>query len=206
MRKDAPVDAAEKERRAEKKEARGDQLTPFRRVLAVLLMLVLPAQLILRVTSLTALLWGAALAVIGASLFAPDIAGLFAGLLTGILWPASKGERRPMYGIPESHAAAHRYSQAREAYEDIIREYPREAKPHVELIKIAFLQYRDEGMARSYLDRATATLADPDGRGAVQKVFDALAADHHHVKPPPRVVAYHASTREQELPKDHVPD
>ncbi len=198
---------AEKERRAERKEARGERLAPGRRTLAVLLLLILPAQLLFRVESLTAVLWGAALLVIGVVLFAPDLAGFSAGLLTGILWPSSHAdETRPMYGIPESHAAAHRYPEACEAYEDIIRDYPQEAKPYVELIKIAFLHHRDEGMARSYLDRAAATLRDPDSIGRVQKVFDALAADHHHVKPPPRVVAYHASTREHELPKDHVPD
>lgn len=148
----------------------------IRRIVAIPLLLSIPVFVALDVNAHVVVILGVFLSVLGAVLLGPDMAGLLSGALSGSFWPSRPGPRKPAYGVPQSKMAAHEYAEARQAYEQIIREYPDEVKPHVELVKMAFLKLKDEALAKEFHDRAMKSLASA-AREQVTSVYRMLYAE-----------------------------
>lgn len=181
--------------------APGDQPAPdyereqrrawVRRIAAIPLILSLPVFSALHFNTYGAVIIGVYLTALGGVLLGPDIANLFGGTLSGLFWPDRAGPRKPAYGVPQSFMAAHKYAEAREAYEKIIREFPDEAKPHVELIKMAFLKLKDEALAREFCDRAAKSLGSASAREQVSAVYEMLSVEFKTPKREQRTLSLH---------------
>ncbi|MBI3987853.1 MAG: hypothetical protein HY343_13090 [Lentisphaerae bacterium] len=116
--------------------------------------------------------FGPFLILLGCVLIAPDIAGYFAKRVGDLLWPNRQIEKKPFYDIPESLVAKGKYAEAEAAYEAIIREFPREIKPHADLIDIAVRWMDDAELAEKLFQRGMSLLADPVDRERLTDAYE----------------------------------
>lgn len=120
--------------------------------------------------------FGAFLTLLGCILVAPDIAGWLSESFSGLLWSSHRPPPPPLYGIPESLVARRQYKEAEQAYEKIIREYPDEVKPHVDLITIAVTRLHDLELAERLYQRGMTTLRDKEAKEFLTKMHSAIAS------------------------------
>ncbi|MFA5044144.1 MAG: hypothetical protein WC381_07915 [Kiritimatiellia bacterium] len=111
---------------------------------------------------------------LGGILIAPDITGYFAKFAGNIIWTHHDGKPRPIYGIPQSLAAKGRYEEAEREYENIIREFPNEVKPHIEMIDIAIVRLNNAELAEQLYKRGMGLLRDPDSRETLARMYAAI--------------------------------
>jgi hypothetical protein len=177
--------------RAEREYRRQDRVLFVRRGAAVILILVFPVLASCGIGSLLLLIPGILCMVVGAVLLAPDVAAAGARMFSGILWPsASPATPRPVYTIPQSLVAQHRYTEALQAYNRIIAEYPEEARPYLELIKMAATQMKDAQMAHEFYERAMAVLTSPEDRERITTVYGMFTEGLTTPKQKPKSIAY----------------
>ena len=119
--------------------------------------------------------FGPFLVLLGAILIAPDIAGFLSGFAGNILWPHQIVEPKPLYSIPESLVARGEYAKAEAEYEKIIKEFPAEAKPHIDMINIAVTRLNDKELAEKLYERGMSILQDPAPKETLTKMYDAIS-------------------------------
>lgn len=120
--------------------------------------------------------FGAFLTLLGCILVAPDIAGWLSGSLNGLLWTSHQSPPGPVYGIPESLVARGQYEEAERAYEEIIRKYPDEVKPHVDLINIAVTRLHDLELAEKLFRRGMTALRDKETKEILTNMYAAIGS------------------------------
>jgi tetratricopeptide (TPR) repeat protein len=118
--------------------------------------------------------FGSFLTLLGCILVAPDIAGWFSGSLNGLLWTSHHTPPGPVYGIPESLVARGQYEEAERAYEEIIRKYPDEVKPHVDLINIAVTRLHNLELATQLYQRGMTTLRNQEAKCILTNMHAAI--------------------------------
>ncbi len=128
---------------------------------------------------------GVYLTLLGCILVAPDIAGWLSKDIGGLLWSRRRPTPTPLYGIPESLVARERYEEAERAYEEIIREFPDEVKPHVDLINIAVTRLHDLELAKKLYTRGLATLKDQESKNVLTRMYSAIASRIQQHNPNP---------------------
>jgi len=110
----------------------------------------------------------------GACLIAPDIAALASRAFMSSLFPHRKGELRPIYGIAESLAARGKYAEAEEEYEKIIQQFPKEVKPHIDMLNIAVMRLNDGLLAEQLYQRGMNLLKDPVSQNTLTEAYNSI--------------------------------
>lgn len=111
---------------------------------------------------------------LGFFLIGPDIASYPASLLMHMLYPMREGERRPVYGIPQSLMARGRYVEAEEEYEKIIQEFPNEVTPHIDMLNIAVMRLNNAELAEQIFQRGMTLLKQPAARETLSREYDRI--------------------------------
>lgn len=120
-------------------------------------------------------LLGCASMIAVAIVVAFPLARLIAEPSGSLYWPTGRFDRpQPMYGIPQSKRAKGLYEQAMAGYEKIIRDYPGELKPYVEMIDIAVVDLRDPDRATWLLNRGLAVLKKEEDRATLSRIYSAI--------------------------------
>jgi tetratricopeptide (TPR) repeat protein len=110
----------------------------------------------------------------GAILIAPDLAGFIAGLLGDMFSPNRSEAPPPLYDIPEALAAKGQYAEAEDEYEKIIEAFPKETKPHIDMINIAVTRMNDRALAEELYNRGIDILEDPDAQQQLTTMYRAI--------------------------------
>ena len=163
----------------------------LRRAVGIPLALTLPVFQLLGATSIPARIIGIVMTAIGGALLGPDLAEAFGRAFANVLWSDRSGGKKPAYGTPMSRMVAHQFAEAREEYEKVIAEFPGEVKPHIELIKMAFLKLKDEALAKQFHERAMQSLESPDARNQVTSVYEMLGREFKVPKREKKTLALH---------------
>jgi len=119
--------------------------------------------------------FGPFLALLGVVMIIPDIADYLSGFAGNIIWSHRAGQPQPLYSIPESLVASGRYEEAEAEYEKIIKEFPKEVKPHVDLINIAVTRLNDGELAERLYQRGLSILQDAATRDVLTKMYNAIS-------------------------------
>jgi hypothetical protein len=101
----------------------------------------------------------------GAIIMVPFFTNLIAEPIRALFYPVARfKEPQPMYGMPASKRAWGEYEEAIRGYEELARKYPDDLKPYVEMIHIAVVDLKDEGRARTILNKALTALSKEEDR------------------------------------------
>jgi len=116
------------------------------------------------------------LALLGAILMAPDIAGYLSQFAGNILWKHHVGKPQPLYSIPESLVARGKYAEAEEEYEKIIQDFPNEIKPHADMINIAVRWLNDGQLAEDLYRRGMHMLQNQADRDVLTGMYTSISS------------------------------
>jgi hypothetical protein len=116
--------------------------------------------------------------VLSAIIAAPQITGALADWVVDFFSASEKFDHAPpMYGIPQGLRKSRRYEEAIAAYEDIAENYPKELKPHLEMIDIALADLKDEGRAELIYQRGVLLFEDEQSRRRLARQLSGLRLD-----------------------------
>ena len=118
--------------------------------------------------------FGPFLMLLGIILITPDIAQWLSCRWDTLLWSHRAGDATPLYSIPESLVARGRYVEAEQEYEKIIREFPNEVKPHVDLINIAVTRLHNAELAGQLYQRGMGLLRDDEAKQTLTRMYEAI--------------------------------
>ncbi len=108
---------------------------------------------------------------LGGLLVAWDVTNYFAQFFGRLLYPKCEIEHHPLYSIAQALAAKGKYVEAEKEYEKIIQEFPNEAKPHLDLIRIAAVRLNDAELAEKLYLRGMQLLKDADARQTLTRMY-----------------------------------
>ena len=121
----------------------------------------------------------------GAVIMAPLIARLISEPFGKLFYSGEEFDRpQPMYSVPEGKRKKGLYREAFDGYLQIAREYPRELKPHLEMLKIAMLDLKDKEQGDLVFQQAIAALDDKEARDALLKMYEALNSKAEYLPRP----------------------
>lgn len=116
---------------------------------------------------------GGALIILGAIIVARSFGGIVAFPVANLFFPDESDPAPPMYSIPESHVKKGLYEQAIREYEEIAAKYPKETKPYVDMMEIAFVRLKDPQRARQIFQRGLTVLRTDQQRAALTRMYEA---------------------------------
>lgn len=136
------------------------------------------------------LLLAVACLIVAAALMAPPLAEWGAaclnGLFGGMLYPERRSRRPPpVYGPAEARRLEGDYEGAIQAYEDILAEFPDNARAYLGLMDIAWLDLTDAPRALAFYNRALAAIKDEACRKEFQQAYEDFAPYLAASKPSP---------------------
>ncbi|HOW97075.1 MAG TPA: hypothetical protein P5567_09550 [Kiritimatiellia bacterium] len=122
---------------------------------------------------------GCGVLLAGAWVIAFPIARILAAPFSAIFWPTGAEPPPPVYGIPESHVKKGLYAEAIREYHEIIRKWPHELKPYVDLLDLAVRRMRDPDLAARIHGEALLKLKKPEERETVTRLYEAMKEARH---------------------------
>jgi len=119
------------------------------------------------------------LMLVGAIQIGPDIANWFGNMAGGLLWPHDEGKPTPIYCIPENLAGEGKFAEAEAEYEEIMRQFPHETKPHTDLIDIALHRMDDTELAEKFYRNGMQMLKKAEGKRELTFAYEGALALHN---------------------------
>lgn len=123
------------------------------------------------------LVLSAACLILAAFVMAPPLAEFVAvyllnGIFGGLFYPERRNRRPPpVYGPAEARRMEGDYQAAIQAYEEILAEFPDNARAYLALMDIAWLDMTDAPLAMSFYQRALAVIKDEASRKEMQQAY-----------------------------------
>jgi hypothetical protein len=123
----------------------------------------------------SALLWAYPFWLAASILVAFPLAGFLSGPIGSIFMPTEVFSKpQPMYSIPESLRMKNELDKAFAAYQKIAEEYPQEVKPYVAMVKMAFVDMKNDNLAESVLAQGMTHLKKQASKEQWQREYDAI--------------------------------
>jgi hypothetical protein len=114
------------------------------------------------------------LVVLGAILLSWDLSSFISGAFMNLIFPRRDAEVKPMYGIPEALMAKGLYAEAEQEYEKIIREFPDEVKPHIDMLNIAVVRMNNPELAEKIFQKGMSVLKDPNAKQTLSTCYESI--------------------------------
>lgn len=112
-----------------------------------------------------------------ALLIAVPLAGWLSSPVGGIFFPRERlYKKQPMYSIPESLRMQNKIHEAFDAYQEIAREYPREVRPYIEMIRLAHVDLKRDDLASAVHHRGLSVLRKKKDREELRRMYDAVVS------------------------------
>jgi hypothetical protein len=94
---------------------------------------------------------------------------------SGLLFPTTEFERpQPIYSFPEAQAIRGNFAGAMALYEGMVREYPEEVRPHLEMMELAWGPLKDGNRAGEIYEKARKIFRSKTQRAELEKFWQLL--------------------------------
>ena len=116
---------------------------------------------------------GLGLVVLTAILLAPMVSRLIAMPSGALFYPQLRARRpAPMYNQAESRRKEGRFDEAMDLLQAIAEKYPRELRPYLDMIEIAFVDLRNPKLANATYQRAMRSFTKRRDRRLLEATFN----------------------------------
>ena len=93
----------------------------------------------------------------------------------GLPWKQA-GQIPPNYGPPEALRRKNKPQESFDAYRELSRRYPNEVKPWVEMIRLAYLEFKDDDLASTVHEEGLQALKGEARKQELQKMYKAITS------------------------------
>jgi tetratricopeptide (TPR) repeat protein len=117
---------------------------------------------------------GFPLFLFGSCIIAFPMADVFSVSYSSLLWSHQEQGPQPLYGIAESYVKQDLYELALLEYEQVVKEFPDEVKPFIDMIDIAVVRMNDPVLAKEIYEKGISALKDKEKHKELKRMYEAI--------------------------------